>query len=153
MRISNFVLVPSYVIFGPPLGALAFWAMTLLPVALQASIDEGVDVRAWTAGFKLLGFYIPLSYLLGFFPALGAALAHALVKRLHWSPRGRLASVTLCGATLTCVLTLMAGKAAAWGSETIFLATAGGISALLIAILFEFIARPGKPDVLRELPV
>lgn len=153
MRISNFVLVPSYLIFGPPLGALAFWAMTLLPVALQASIERGIDAQAWAAGLKLLGFYIPLSYLLGFFPALGVSLVHAVVKRPHWSPRGRLVSVTLCGVAITYASAFIAGKASAWDSETIFVAAAGGISALLIAVLFELVARPRKPDALRQLPV
>mgnify|MGYP003583618601 CR=1 FL=1 len=146
MRIPSYTLIPAYVVFGPPLGASALWAMTYLPSALLATLDRGVDAQAWTSIFKLLGTYAMFSYLLGLLPALGAGIAHAVIRRRSGSSRVRIASAGLTGAALTAALLLVGANAKAQDSLTLFAIAAGGISALLMALLLEGIGARSSRD-------
>ena len=144
MRIPSYTLIPAYAVLAPPLGAMALWAMTLLPGAVLATIDHGVDTRAWAAIVKLLGTYAMFSYLLGFLPALGAGIAHAVMRQWPWPLKIRIGAVGLTGAALTTALLSMGANAKAQDSMTLFAIAAGGISALLMAILCEGIGALGR---------
>lgn len=134
----RYLTIPSYAVVGPPLGAVVFWAITLLPAAISGTIDHGFDERAWRGGLKLLGMYASFSYLLGILPALGAGVLHAVVWNRR-SPRVRVAAAAATGLLLSALLLLLG--AGAGEADAIFMAVGGGLSALLIAVCFEGLRR------------
>jgi len=141
------MLVIAYALLAPPLGALAFWSLTMLPTALLATLPYGSDPASWSAAVKLLMIYASYSYFLGFLPALGTGIGHALARRKLGHAKSRVIVATGTGLVLPALLMLVGVKAASLDETTIAIVAAGGIAAFLIASAAELIAarRPPRP--------
>lgn len=100
-----------YSLLGPPIGALVFWSITLLPVAIFAMFrDASWHADSWSSIIKLLvGWYLPYSYLIGVLPAAGAGVSHVVCLRKQSTTRARIALVVATGAVLQFVLLLFSG--------------------------------------------
>lgn len=133
------MLVIAYALLAPPLGALAFWSLTMLPTALLATVQHGFDPAAWSAAVKLLMIFASYSYLLGFLPALGTGIGHVLARRNLGKPKSRVIVVTATGLVLLALFMLVGTKSSRFDDTTIAFVAAGGISALLIASAVELV--------------
>lgn len=134
------MLVIAYALLAPPLGALAFWSLTLLPTAALATFQHGFDLTAWSAAVKLLTIYASYSYLLGFLPALGAGIGHALARQKLGNAKFRVIVVTAAGLVFPALFMLLGEKSSRFNEASIALIAAGGISALLIASAVELVS-------------
>ena len=138
--IETRMLVIAYALLAPPLGALAFWSLTMLPTAMLATFQHGFDPAAWSPAVKLLTIYASYCYLLGFLPALGTGIGHALVRRRLGSSKSRVIVVTATGLVLLALFKLVGAKSSSFDETTIAFVAAGGISALLIASAVELVS-------------
>ena len=139
------MLIIAYALLGPPLGALAFWSVTLLPTALLAMLQSNWGQLSWSPAVKLLMIYASYSYLLGFLPALGTGIGHALAQRKIGRRRLRVIFATATGLFLPSLLMLVGVKTARLDETTIAFVAAGGIAAFLIASAAELVAARRPP--------
>lgn len=134
------MLVIAYALLAPPLGALAFWSLTMLPTALLATVQHGFDPTAWSAAFKLLIIFASYSYLLGLLPALGTGIVHVLARRKLGRPKSRVMVVTATGFVLLALFMLLGTKSSSFEGTTIAFVAAGSASAFLIASVVELLS-------------
>lgn len=134
------MLVIAYALLAPPLGALAFWSLTMLPTALLATVQHGFDPAAWSAAVKLLMIFASYSYLMGFLPALGTGIGHVLARRKLGKPTSRVIVVTATGFVLLALFMLLGTKSSSFDGTTIAFVAAGSASAFLIALAVELLS-------------
>ena len=131
------MLIVSYALLGPLLGAITFWSMTF---ALPAIFSGHADTAVWSSGIKLLSIYMQYSYLVGFLPAVGAGICHVIVRRKLNASKARVIFVALIGASLVAVLFGITGNPVDLYETTLPMVAAGGSAAFLIAMGVEFFA-------------
>lgn len=134
------MLIVSYTLLGPLLGALAFWAMTWLPHGLYTSFLGNADAAIWSAGIKALSIDVLYGYLVGFLPAMGAGVCHVIARRKLDRSKARVFFVSLAGITLTAMLFWVASPPAGFYEIFAPLVATGGIAAFLMATAVEIFA-------------
>lgn len=117
----------------------------MLPTAVFATFQHGFDPTAWAAAVKLLLIYASYSYLLGFLPALGTGISHALARRKLSNGKSRVIVVTATGLGLLGLFMPVGARSSSFDQTTIAFVAAGGISAFLIASAVELVSARRLP--------
>lgn len=133
MRISGYIVVPAFLVVGPPLGAMVFWILT---VGSSFFMAESLDARAWLSAKKLLTIYLINSYFLGLPPAAAASVCYLIGIRRNWTFYMAIGVTCLIGLIAAALLPSSLGMLDEVASS---MTLAGAISAFLIALFFESI--------------
>lgn len=144
MRISGYIVVPAFLVVGPPLGTMVF---LLLTVGGPFFMAEALDTRAWLSTKKLLSIYLINSYFLGLLPAAAASVCYLIGIRKNWPFYMAIGVTCLVGLIAAGLLPLSSGML---DEVALSMTAAGAVSAFLIALFFESI-RKWKTSVMEPL--
>ncbi len=78
MRVNGFTVVPTFLVLGPPLGAIVFCFLTL---GIDLLMSGAFNPQVWRGAQKLLSIYVINSYFLGLLPAAAASACYLVGVR------------------------------------------------------------------------
>ena len=131
MRTNSFIVVPIFLVLGPPLGAIVFWFFTLEADLLVSGV---FDPNAWRGAQKLLSIYVINSYFLGLLPAAAASACYLVGVRRNWSFLMIVGATSLTGFIVASLVPICTGELDEVGLS---MTAAGAASALLVSLCFE----------------
>jgi hypothetical protein len=131
MRTSGFTVVPTFLVLGPPLGAIVFWLLTLGADLLASG---AFDSQAWRGAQVLLSIYVINSYFLGLLPAAAASACYLMGVRRNWSFLIIVGATSLTGLIVASLVPISTGELDEAGLS---MTAAGAASALLVSLCFE----------------
>ena len=132
MRVNGYTVVPTFLVLGPPLGAIVFWFLTL---GVAFLMNGEFDAQAWRGSQKLLSIYVINSYFLGLLPAAAASICYLVGMRRNWSFLIIVGATSLTGLIVASLVPISTGELDEAGLS---MTAAGAASALLISLCFEY---------------
>lgn len=132
MRVNGYTVVPTFLVLGPPLGAIVFWFLTL---GIAFLMNGEFDAQAWRGSQKLLSIYVINSYFLGLLPAAAASVCYLVGMRRNWYFLIIVGATSLTGLIVASLVPISTGELDEAGLS---MTAAGAVSALLISLCFEY---------------